>query len=130
MFYGNQTILPLTAGIVDTGTTLVLIASGTLQLSTLSSRKLTSLFSDAFDAYQTATGATVDQTTGLLTISEDQLDSLDSLYFDIAGVRSLDLYAELVTEHVCRRDLNSPLTPKSGLARSTLRLAARQMAFT
>ena len=115
MSYGNQTILPLTAGIVDTGTTLVLIASGTLQLSTLSSRKLTSLFSDAFDAYQTATGATVDQTTGLLTISEDQLDSLDSLYFDIAGVRSLDLYAELVSEHVCRRDLNSPLTLKSGL---------------
>ncbi|KZV69141.1 acid protease [Peniophora sp. CONT] len=65
--YGNQTILNLTAGIVDTGTTLVLIAT------------------DAFDAYQTATGAVLDQTTGLLTITDDQLINLDSLYFDIAG---------------------------------------------
>jgi cathepsin E len=65
--YGNNTILNLTAGIVDTGTTLVLLAT------------------DAFDAYQAATGAVLDKTTGLLTITEQQLDNLDSLYFNIAG---------------------------------------------
>ena len=46
---------------------------------------------DAYDAYQTATGAILDPTTGLLSITEDQLDNLDSLFFEIEGVRTISL---------------------------------------
>jgi hypothetical protein len=64
--YGSgTTILNTTAGIVDTGTTLLMIAS------------------DAFQAYQQATGATLDQTTGLLTLSASEFSNLQSLFFQI-----------------------------------------------
>ncbi|EKM51654.1 uncharacterized protein PHACADRAFT_31478 [Phanerochaete carnosa HHB-10118-sp] len=63
--FGNQTLLSNTAGIVDTGTTLVELAS------------------DAFATYQNLTGAVLDSTTGLLTISSAQLDNLPSLFFII-----------------------------------------------
>ncbi|KAG2096530.1 acid protease [Suillus discolor] len=66
--YGSTPILDETAGIVDTGTTLILISS------------------DAFDKYQSATGATFDETVGLLQISSDQYTKLSSLYFTIGGV--------------------------------------------
>ncbi|KAG0699371.1 acid protease [Suillus ampliporus] len=65
--YGRSTILSDTAGIVDTGTTLILIAS------------------DAFSQYQTVTGATMDETTGLLTITSDQYAKLQTLTFRISG---------------------------------------------
>lgn len=67
--YGSSgtTILSTTAGIVDTGTTLVLIAT------------------DAFNRYTSTTGATPDQTTGLLTISSSKYANLQSLFFHIAG---------------------------------------------
>jgi hypothetical protein len=65
----GTTILDTTAGIVDTGTTLVLIAT------------------DAFQSYQKITGATMDNTTGLLTLSEDQFNNLQSLVFDIGTYR-------------------------------------------
>ncbi|KAJ7274224.1 aspartic peptidase domain-containing protein [Mycena rebaudengoi] len=88
--YGTGTpILSLTAGIasvVDTGTTLLLIAT------------------DAFQAYQRATGATVDRTTGLLTITDEQLDQLQSLFFQISSTY----------EHSSKL-MNSPPTRKSGL---------------
>ncbi|PIL28864.1 transporter [Ganoderma sinense ZZ0214-1] len=64
--YGNDTpILSQTAGIVDTGTTLILLAS------------------DAFAAYKNATGAVTDTTTGLLKITNDQYANLQSLFFTI-----------------------------------------------
>ncbi|KIJ40043.1 hypothetical protein M422DRAFT_174297, partial [Sphaerobolus stellatus SS14] len=64
--YGDDTnILKLTAGIVDTGTTLLLLAT------------------NAFRAYQQATGAIMDETTGLLKI--DNFESLKSLFFKIGG---------------------------------------------
>ncbi|RPD60574.1 acid protease [Lentinus tigrinus ALCF2SS1-7] len=65
--YGSAgtTILSSTAGITDTGTTLVLIAS------------------DALAAYQAATGAVSDSNTGLLKITQDQFDNLESLFFHI-----------------------------------------------
>ncbi|KAJ8591314.1 acid protease [Rhizopogon salebrosus TDB-379] len=66
--YGDTLILDETAGIVDTGATLILIAT------------------DAFAKYKSATGATLDDTTGLLKISSDQYDQLSSLYFNIGGV--------------------------------------------
>ncbi|KAF7796287.1 hypothetical protein EIP86_007463 [Pleurotus ostreatoroseus] len=66
--YGQDTtLLTGSAGIVDTGTTLLMIAT------------------DAFQAYEKATGATMDQTTGLLSLSEDQLNNLQSLFFTIGG---------------------------------------------
>jgi hypothetical protein len=63
---GGQQILK-SSGIVDTGTTLLLIAT------------------DAFQTYQQATGATLDQTTGLLTVTESQFENMESLFFEIAG---------------------------------------------
>ncbi|KAK0208939.1 aspartic peptidase A1 [Desarmillaria ectypa] len=67
--YGTSTtILSSTAGIVDTGTTLVYIAS------------------DAFARYRSATGATLDSNTGLLRITSSQYSNLSSLFFKINGV--------------------------------------------
>ncbi|KAG2147744.1 acid protease [Suillus bovinus] len=92
--YGSTTILDETAGIVDTGTTLIYIAS------------------DAFETYQSATGGTLDKTTGLLQISSDQYQQLLSLYFTIGGVtyeltpnaqiwpRSLNSYIEGTTDGI------------------------------
>jgi len=67
--YGSAgtTILSTTAGIVDTGTTLLLIAT------------------DAFARYKSATGATADATTGLLKISSTNYAKLQSLFFHIGG---------------------------------------------
>ncbi|KAK0199029.1 aspartic peptidase A1 [Armillaria mellea] len=67
--YGTSTsILSSTAGIVDTGTTLVYIAS------------------NAFTKYKSATGATLDSSTGLLRITSAQYAKLSSLFFNINGV--------------------------------------------
>ncbi|KAG1820842.1 acid protease [Suillus subaureus] len=66
--YGSMTILNETAGIVDTGTTLILIAT------------------DAFDKYKSATGATLDESTELLKISSEQYNQLSSLYFTTGEV--------------------------------------------
>ncbi|KAJ7673530.1 acid protease [Mycena rosella] len=86
--YGtDQTILDLTAGIVDTGTTLLMIAT------------------DAFQAYQQATGATADSTTGLLTVTEDQFDQMESLFFQI-GDTTLELTPNA---QIWPRSLNSTL---------------------
>ncbi|KAI0363403.1 acid protease [Pilatotrama ljubarskyi] len=67
--YGTSTnILSRTAGIVDTGTTLTLIAT------------------DALQRYQRATGAVLDNATGLLRLTNAQFQNLKSLFFDINGV--------------------------------------------
>ncbi|OSD00664.1 acid protease [Trametes coccinea BRFM310] len=67
--YGTSTsILSTTAGIVDTGTTLTLIAT------------------DALQKYQRATGAVLDNATGLLRLTQAQFENLQSLFFDINGV--------------------------------------------
>lgn len=66
--YGSKsTISNITAGIVDTGTTLVMLST------------------NAFNAYQKATGATLDQTTGLLKITSAQYAALQPLNFNIGG---------------------------------------------
>ncbi|TDL23261.1 acid protease [Rickenella mellea] len=67
--YGTGTkILSKTSGIVDTGTTLLLLAT------------------DAFKAYEKATGGVLDQATGLLTITQTQFNNLKSLFFEIGNV--------------------------------------------
>ncbi|KAF7312284.1 AB hydrolase-1 domain-containing protein [Mycena indigotica] len=65
--YGTETILAQTSGIVDTGTTLILLAT------------------DAFSAYKSATGATYDNSTGLLKISTEDFHRLKNLDFHIGG---------------------------------------------
>ncbi|KAM6501325.1 acid protease [Amanita muscaria] len=65
--YGLVPILPLTAGIVDTGTTLCLVAT------------------DAFVLYQSLTGAKPDSQTGLLTITSSQYAKLKTIHFNING---------------------------------------------
>jgi len=73
--YGaSTTILATTAGIVDTGTTLILIAS------------------NGFSAYTKATGAVNDNATGLLRITTAQFNKLQSLFF-IAGGATFELTA-------------------------------------
>ncbi|KAJ6508374.1 acid protease [Mycena sanguinolenta] len=91
--YGSDnTILNLTAGIVDTGTTLLMIAT------------------DAFQAYQQATGATADSTTGLLTVTESQFENMQSLFFQI-GDQTLELTANA---QIWPRALNSTLGGEEG----------------
>jgi cathepsin E len=65
--YGSSSIpiLSTTAGIVDTGTTLILIAT------------------DAFQRYQAATGGVMDSSTSLLKLTSDQFANLQSLFFTI-----------------------------------------------
>ncbi|KZP09886.1 family A1 protease [Athelia psychrophila] len=66
--YGlTTTLLSAGSGIVDTGTTLILIAS------------------DAYATYVSQTGGVLDSATGLLEITAAQYASLKSLYFTIAG---------------------------------------------
>ncbi|KAI0741300.1 acid protease [Daedaleopsis nitida] len=64
----STNIMSNTAGIVDTGTTLMLIPT------------------DAFSRYERATGAKMDNTVGLLKITNNQFISLPSLFFTINGV--------------------------------------------
>ncbi|KAI5120042.1 hypothetical protein M0805_000292 [Coniferiporia weirii] len=67
--YGTSgsSVLASTAGIVDTGTTLVMIAS------------------DAFSRYTSLTQATEDETTGLLKITTANYANLQSLFFNIGS---------------------------------------------
>ncbi|KAI0263910.1 aspartic peptidase domain-containing protein [Gloeopeniophorella convolvens] len=92
--YGSsgESILSSTAGIVDTGTTLVLIAT------------------DAFQAYQKATGAKLDQSTGLLTLTASQFENLQSLFFNIGGVQ----YELTPNAQIWPRALNSQLGGTEG----------------
>lgn len=85
-------ILTSTAGIVDTGTTLVLLAT------------------DAYARYATATGATPDTATGLLTISAVDYAKLQSLYFTI-GSAEFELTANAQT---WPRALNTYIGGKTG----------------
>ncbi|KAI0257081.1 aspartic peptidase A1 [Lactifluus subvellereus] len=71
--YGaSTTILTTTAGVVDTGTTFILIAT------------------DAFNRYCTATGAVLDPATGLLRITPAQFANLEPLFFT-TGDRTFEL---------------------------------------
>ncbi|KAG2364982.1 family A1 protease [Suillus spraguei] len=78
--YGEQNIniLERTAGIIDTGANFIYIAS------------------DAYDKYRAATGATIDQRTGLLRITLRQYGALRDLKFYIGnGVFSLISNAQI-----------------------------------
>ncbi|CAA7262864.1 unnamed protein product [Cyclocybe aegerita] len=91
--YGkNMPILKSRAGIVDTGTTLLMIAS------------------DAFKAYEKATGATMDRTTGLLTVTEEQFGKMESLFFEIGSTA----YELIPDAQIWPRALNDMLGGEAG----------------
>ncbi|KAM5531854.1 hypothetical protein V8D89_014484 [Ganoderma adspersum] len=86
--YGSDTtILNTTAGIIDTGTTLVLLAT------------------DAFEAYQNVTGAVLDEATGLLKITNDQYANLQSLFF----TRFSTTYEFVPNAQIWPRSLNTAI---------------------
>ncbi|KAG8219573.1 aspartic proteinase [Butyriboletus roseoflavus] len=90
--YGGTTILGETAGIVDTGTTLILLAS------------------NAYSAYESATGATYDRNTGLLMFTTAQYDALQNLNFNIGSVT----YALTPNGQIWPRALNTYIGGTSG----------------
>ncbi|KAK0462105.1 acid protease [Desarmillaria tabescens] len=66
--YGKNTvIMSKTAGIVDTGTTLLLMSSG------------------AYKKYMEATGAKMDESTGLLCVTKEQFGKMENLCFKIGS---------------------------------------------
>ncbi|KAG2069730.1 acid protease [Suillus decipiens] len=67
--YDNKEILGFTAGFVDSGTTLIMIAT------------------DAHEKYQSLTGAVYDHVTTLLTMPEDKYGTLHNLDFHIGEAR-------------------------------------------
>ncbi|KAG9314123.1 aspartic peptidase domain-containing protein [Chiua virens] len=90
--YGTTTILSETAGIVDTGTTLILLST------------------NGYNAYVRATGATYDDTTGLLKFTTTQYDSLKNLDFNIGSVA----YALTPNGQIWPRSLNTYIGGTSG----------------
>ncbi|KAG1754953.1 aspartic peptidase domain-containing protein [Suillus paluster] len=92
IMYGSTTILSTTAGIVDTGTTLIYIAT------------------DAYTKYQSATGATLDQVTDLLSISLTQYHALKNLNFNIGKTT----YSLTPNAQIWPRSLNTYLGGSSG----------------
>jgi len=90
--YNGKTILSSTAGIVDTGTTLIYIAT------------------NAYDKYKTATGGTEDESTGLLKISSSQYSALKTLDFVIGGTT----YGLTANAQIWPRALNSDIGGSSG----------------
>ncbi|KAJ7625260.1 acid protease [Mycena polygramma] len=90
--YGDQEILSMCSGISDTGTTLVMLPS------------------DTFQAYQQATGATLDSTTGLLCVTEDQYNNMESMFFNIGTMK-----CELTKNaQIWPRSMNSTLGGSEG----------------
>ena len=109
--YGGNTILSSTAGIVDTGTTLIFIASGESRVPGLTGYTPETLPSDGFEKYQSATGGKLDNTTGLLTITSSQYADLKTLTFNIGGT-SYDLSPNA---QIWPRSLNSAIGGNSSL---------------
>lgn len=88
----NATVLSQTAGMVDSGTSLILIAS------------------DAFQQFLKLTGAALDEATGLLTLSTTHYYNLQSLFFNIGGVE----YEFTVNAYTWPRHLNQEIGGHSG----------------
>ncbi|KAJ7849379.1 family A1 protease [Mycena olivaceomarginata] len=85
--YGSTSILTSTAGIVDTGTTLIYLAT------------------NGFTKYKSATGGVADANTGLLRITATQFAALQNLNFVIGGVT----YALTPNAQIWPRSLNTAI---------------------
>ncbi len=84
---------------LNVGTTLVYIAS------------------NAFTKYRTATGATLDSSTGLLRITSAQYAKLSSLFFNINGVSFAPFFLMTAADFAFRYRMSSHPMLKSGLVR-------------
>ncbi|KAG2357098.1 aspartic peptidase domain-containing protein [Suillus spraguei] len=91
--YGSMTILFSTTGTFDSATTFILIAT------------------DALARYKSATGAVLDQKTGLLTVSSAQYNSLKNLNFHIGT----EIYSLNPNAQIWPRSLNSKIGGSSGV---------------
>ncbi len=86
--YGASTnILSNTAGIVDTGRYRTSRMNRKAVTEAKSGTTLVLLASDAITRYRQATGAVLDNTTGLLRITAAQFANLQSLFFTNSAVR-------------------------------------------
>ncbi|KAI0733299.1 aspartic peptidase domain-containing protein [Fomitopsis betulina] len=85
--YGSTSLFSDATGIVDTGTTLLYFPS------------------DAYNSYTSATGATADETTGLLRIDPSQYSSLEDLTFTIGSAT----YTFTPNAQIWPRSLNSAI---------------------
>ncbi|KAF8155370.1 aspartic peptidase domain-containing protein [Mycena galopus ATCC 62051] len=94
--YGSTTILASTSGIIDTGATLILLASDGEYLD----------FFLPFDRYQAATGAVMDSITGLLRITPVQYVTLKNLNFVIGGVTYALIPNAQIWPRALNRDIN------------------------
>lgn len=72
--------------------------------------KHTESIPDAFNTYKTATGATLDETTGLLKITSDQYSSLKPLTFTIGGTA----FTLTPNAQIWPRSMNSVIGDTSG----------------
>ena len=79
-------------------------------LTLITRRSLKLVSTDAFQKYQSATGGTLDNTTGLLTISSSQYSNLKTLSFNVGGT-SYDLSPNA---QIWPRSLNSLIGGSSG----------------
>ena len=86
----NVVVLPNSAGITDTGTTLLLLATGASAFLFLPffCSFVHAVVLDAFNVYQNLTGAVMDNNTGLLRVTPQQFGNMRSLVFTIGGVSS------------------------------------------
>ncbi|KAG2362602.1 aspartic peptidase domain-containing protein [Suillus spraguei] len=91
--YGSAEIMETTAGIVDSGSEFIYIASV------------------AFETYRIATGAIHDETTGFLTITLEQYMALQNLDFHIEG----QIFSLIRDAQIWPRPLNHQLDEKADL---------------
>ena len=92
-----MTILSSATGVLDTGVTLVLLDSA------------------AFEAYKTATGGTLDESTGLLEISSEQFQNLQPLNFTIEDSSgTLHSYSFVADAQIWPQALNANIGGKAG----------------
>lgn len=85
--YAGKVITNSTSGIVDSGTTMILLAS------------------DHYQAYTQATGAVKDSKTGMLSLTNDQFANLQPLDFNIGG----QTWSLSANGQIWPRSLNSAL---------------------
>ncbi|KAG2066793.1 acid protease [Suillus decipiens] len=85
--YGSTTIMSSTSGIVDTGTNFIFLAT------------------DAFNKYQTETGAILDKATGCLTVTSAKYAALKNLDFHIGK----ETYSLTPNAQIWPRSLNSQI---------------------
>ena len=82
--------LNTTAGVVDSGDTFLALATGKLPCDSGSYPTCglsQSSTIDPYNLYVKATGAVLDDATGLLRITQEQYNNLKSLFFEIGGTR-------------------------------------------